>query len=217
MDEPLTLITAGLAAGSIRHTPMDVPPMLLAGVGYDGEARYVSLYWIPGGDELLVDDGRVAFTGRWHAYVTWSHHPYVRWQTPVAFNFGASDMLNTHRWLIDREAGIIYAGLDAPIRQVVRAQWPPAPPVVLTSDDWEEITATVVNQFREILGPPPGAIMESMEAEARLSRLLTTWLDERYATLVQKQNSAVPLAHNDLLGPEDAGDQAAADAAKRRN
>lgn len=214
------ILTAGLADGTIHQTPMELPPLLLDGVGYGRAARSVSLYWLPGGDELMVDDGQIAFTGRWHAYVAWTHHPYVRWQTPIGFAFGASDMQNTHRWLIDRTAGIVYAGLDATVRQVVRHQWPPAPPappVRLTSDEWQEIADNVITHVRQAQPPSRKALMEAMEAEARLSRELTVWLDQRYAALVVTQAAPVPLKPADLLGAVDSGDQAAADARRRHN
>ena len=36
---------------------LPVPPMLEAALGYPGTARYVAFYWLPGGDELMWDDG----------------------------------------------------------------------------------------------------------------------------------------------------------------
>jgi hypothetical protein len=53
----------------LTHLAVPVPPMLERAIGYTGEARFVSFYWIPGGDETYYDDGQRAGTGKWQGYL----------------------------------------------------------------------------------------------------------------------------------------------------
>src|SRR6266487_352302 len=49
----------------LLHVPVPPMPMLEKAIGYNGDARFVSFYWTPGGDETYYDDGQSAGTGNW--------------------------------------------------------------------------------------------------------------------------------------------------------
>ena len=62
-------------AGRMVRLPLPLPPMLLDAAGYTGGARYVALFWMPYGDELMLADGQITATGWWPAFTTLAHHP----------------------------------------------------------------------------------------------------------------------------------------------
>jgi hypothetical protein len=58
-----------------KLNPMDIPvppaPILERAVGYQNnrDARYLALWWELAGDEAMVSDGLVTFTGHWAGYL----------------------------------------------------------------------------------------------------------------------------------------------------
>ena len=61
--------------------PIPVPPspLLERAVGYqrEQEARFLALWWEPCGDEVMVSDGYISFTGHWPGYLTYVQHPRI--------------------------------------------------------------------------------------------------------------------------------------------
>src|SRR2546428_14092251 len=51
-----------------------VPPMLEQAIGYEGDARFVSFYWTPGGDEADYDDGQSGGNRHWPGAFVFIHH-----------------------------------------------------------------------------------------------------------------------------------------------
>src|SRR6266404_4826333 len=85
--------------GSLVDVPL--PPQLTETFGYPGQARYVAFYWIPDGDEVVYDDGRMSGTGASWAFLTYRRHRAVeplldRW------NLGYSDADAEHCLVLDR-------------------------------------------------------------------------------------------------------------------
>lgn len=50
--------------------PVPPEPILENAVGYHNQrgARHIALWWEPAGDEVMVSDGFVTFTGHWPGY-----------------------------------------------------------------------------------------------------------------------------------------------------
>ena len=63
--------------------PLDIPvppaPILEQAVGYTNTrgAHYLTLWWEPAGDEAMVSDGLVTFTGNWSGYLAFVHHKFI--------------------------------------------------------------------------------------------------------------------------------------------
>jgi len=54
-------------------------------------ARYLTLWWEPAGDEAMVSDGFVSFTGHWPGYLAFIHHKYVYSHLAI-YNLGICQM-----------------------------------------------------------------------------------------------------------------------------
>lgn len=75
--------------------PVPVPLMLEAAIGYAGAARFVSFYWMPAGDQAMIDDGQISQDDNWYAFLTFVQHPHV-YMALAAYNFGSSDEPASH-------------------------------------------------------------------------------------------------------------------------
>ena len=93
-------------AGRMVRLPLPLPPMLLDAAGYTGGARYVALFWMPYGDELMLADGQITATGWWPAFTTLAHHPLGQ-IILGPFELGLSDSEAAHWLLADRLAGTL--------------------------------------------------------------------------------------------------------------
>lgn len=109
--------------------------------GYEGEARYVTLYWTSAGDEVVHDDGQASGDGNWHQFLTLRHgHP----ELDRRFNLGYADVEADHWLLLDRETRSLTVLPKAEAQARLREQWPPLDlDAELTSLDWEIIRAAV--------------------------------------------------------------------------
>lgn len=131
---------------NVEHTPENYGLTLLEGVplhpqferfcGYEGERRYVGFYWLPGGDELMFEDGVHGATGSNWPWLMWTGHLSVMPHL-APFDFGSSDFEAKHWMLLDRERRQIWASYvrevhhflkDAPDLRAERAAWEALPP-----------------------------------------------------------------------------------------
>ena len=87
-------------------TQLDIPvppaPILEQAVGYENthNARYLSLWWEPAGDEAMVSDGFVTFTGHWAGYLAFIHHKLLYHHLAI-YNLGSSDDPAEYRLVVD--------------------------------------------------------------------------------------------------------------------
>lgn len=122
--------------------------------GYEGQARFVGLFWTPFGDEAVYTDGRVEATGNYQVYLMLVDHPtnaellhYPCWLCQgrgttndleneacdecdgvglVAYNLGSSELQATHILIADRgEQGRVYVAPMWAGKQFLRGQWSP--------------------------------------------------------------------------------------------
>jgi hypothetical protein len=72
--------------------PVPPAPILERAVGYtrDASARYLALWWTSLGDEVMVSDGFVTFTGNWQGYLAYVHHLRIH-PTLRRFPLGSSE------------------------------------------------------------------------------------------------------------------------------
>ena len=66
-----------------QRPPLNIPvppePILEQAVGFqnDRNVRYLALWWEPAGDEAMLSDGFVTFTGHWPGYMAFIHHKSI--------------------------------------------------------------------------------------------------------------------------------------------
>ena len=86
--------------------PLSIPvppaPILERAVGYQNErnARYLALWWEPCGDEVMVADGYVSFTGHWSGYLAFIQHRRI-YPLLVGLNLGSSEEAADYHLVID--------------------------------------------------------------------------------------------------------------------
>ena len=84
----------------LEPLPIPVPEGLEAALGYEGDARYLGMWWEPARDEAMVSDGVVTCDGYWDAFVTYVSHPRV-WPHLEGYHLGNSDSPARHALLLD--------------------------------------------------------------------------------------------------------------------
>lgn len=154
-----------------------VPPMLEEAIGYDGSARFVAFYWMPGGDECMYDDGRLSGTGNWQAYLAFVHHPRV-WPELQPYNLGSSDFEADYWLLLDREEPRrLSIATPKEARQVLREQWPTDDSDLpdLTFEQWEEVAQRIAEHFNRL--PSMAEVQARMDAQYRLLNAMEDWLN----------------------------------------
>jgi hypothetical protein len=114
---------------TLQTLTLPVPPMLEAALGYPGTARYVALYWIPAGDELMWDEGWRSTVGAWQGWRVFTRHPKVA-PALVPYDFGDSETPATHWFLLDRETRTCAVGTARAVQRALRTgnPAPVAPP-----------------------------------------------------------------------------------------
>ena len=100
------------------------PPEFWPALGYEGEARYVAVYWEQCGDEAAWADGRVAFAGAfWPAYQSLMHQNFSPGH-PYHWLLGASDAPAIFWLIIDRETEDAWLVPADQAEEILRRQWP---------------------------------------------------------------------------------------------
>lgn len=93
-------------------------------LGYEGEARYVAIYWEQCGDEAAWADGRQAFAGaHWPSYLALLRHNFSP-QHPYHYLLGASDATAVFWLVIDRDAERAWLAPAELAEKRLLDQWP---------------------------------------------------------------------------------------------
>lgn len=159
----------------LRTLKVPVPPNLERVVGYRGNCRYVAFYWIPGGDEIIYNDGCCSGTGDAFGWLAFAQHDIIR---PFLrdVDYGSSDE-DAEEWLVlDRTERNFKHGQPKAAQLFLAKQHPePSNEVVYLSeedldrlrDEFEEATRiTSVQAFQLTLS----ALHEKS--------IMLRWLDE---------------------------------------
>jgi hypothetical protein len=152
-----------------------VPPMLEKVIGYNGEARFVSFYWTPAGDEAYYDDGQRASTGEWQGYLSYIQHPTVH---PLLspYHLGSSDSEAQHALILDRQERKLYAASIKEAGAFLSQQWPKLKPTITQEEYLQLVTQALKNvQFRE---PDMKEIHRRIEEQFALVEALQHWLNQ---------------------------------------
>lgn len=179
----MTFQTTQVLVSALMPLGIPVPPtpLLEEAVGYnpDSEARYIALWWEPCGDEAMVADGRITFTGNWYGYLAYIRHRTVK-PLLAGFNLGSSDEEASFRLVIDRLAQQAFIANPAQAEHLLASQWPQ----VVVSQQTLELTAETLRVKQLMEGfleetnlPTWGEIAARMQDDAEKVTALTGWLD----------------------------------------
>ena len=159
--------------------PVPLAPILERAVGYRNqrEAHYLALWWEPCGDEVMVSDGYVTFTGHWPGYLAYVQHRLVA-PALVNYNLGSSEDPATHRILIDLESRQAYIVLGAEGERILASQWehhPQTPPALLFMEDLEALLREWTESKQAEITMEE--VMCRMEEDQKAVETLRTWMD----------------------------------------
>lgn len=161
----------------LTKLPVAAPPVLPEALGYEGEARYIAGYWMPGGDEVVVDDGILSFTGEWPAWLVYIGHPSVN-RVLSAYNLGSSDEDAEHWLLIDRTEHKAYIGPADIVKRFLNASLPQRPEVFMSMEEFKGLAERLRRETKKSSEEEIGRqVAERMERSFRLRRELKEELD----------------------------------------
>ncbi len=153
-----------------------VPPMLEKAIGYDGEARFVSFYWTPGGDEADYDDGRRSGTGNWQGYLAYIHHPVV-YPLLAQYDLGNSDNEGLHSLILDRDERKLYVAARKDANTFLAQQWPKTEPIRMNQEEWAALVQALKNVQRNLDKTDMEDIHRRIEEQYALVEALQSWLN----------------------------------------
>jgi hypothetical protein len=174
-----------LSPSSVAHlVPLNIlcPPNLVESIApnYKGSAQHIAFYWMPGGDEVIYDDGRSSGTGNWRSYLTFVKHPKIA-PSLARWEFGNSNQEPIHWLLLDRAEHSFYVGTARNVCQFLNQQHPPAPR--LSAEEYEKLltqltSAIIRHQAIEqlIQAASPAQFNDCLEAQQLAA--LQEWLDK---------------------------------------
>lgn len=163
--------------------PLSIPvppvPLLERAVGYqrEMEGRFLALWWEPCGDEAMVSDGRISFTGYWPGYLTYVQHPRI-YPHLAAYNLGSSDGEAEYHLVIDHQEGAAYLLPASQANRLLAMQWERAERQeilqVLSLKDLEAVLQKIAQEWRV---PSTADVMARMKEDQADVQALRDWLD----------------------------------------
>lgn len=162
--------------------PISVPPapILERAVGYQNErsARYLALWWEPCGDEVMVSDGYVSFTGHWQGYLAFIQHRRV-YPLLVGLNLGSSEESADYHLVIDLVERKAYVAPNRDADRLLSSQWQtgerPSLPELRSLADLEALLATFMEMH--VTSISEGNLLRRMEEDRKAVHELVTWLN----------------------------------------
>jgi hypothetical protein len=156
---------------TITRLDIAVPPMLEEALGYTGTARWVAFYWLPGGDELMYDDGLLSADGQWHAWLLFKYHPRIA-PSLAPYALGTSEEEAWHWLLLDRDTRTVSVGAASEVKQFLRQVTPP----VFTTEAVEALLAALASPP---LSPEElsARVAQTLHRQHQLEQELQAWLD----------------------------------------
>ena len=155
-----------------------VPPMLEKAIGYNGEARFVSFRWTPGGDEADYDDGQRGGTGNWQGFLAYTHHPII---SPLIsdYDLGSSEAQAKHTLILDRNERKLYVATVKETDAFLAQQWPKTEPIHMTQEEWEAMkTKIIATMKRKQQTIDMDDIHRRIEEQYALVEALQNWLNK---------------------------------------
>jgi hypothetical protein len=160
--------------------PVPPSPILEQAVGYknDRDVRYLSLWWEPCGDEVMVSDGFVTFTGNWSGYLAYVHHKKV-YSCLRRYNLGSSDEPAEYHLVVDLQERKVYAARCAETEVILAEQWAmaQAEPALVSVEYLDDMLPELVEQTQPL--PTMEEIMHLMNEDYKAVRAITQWLNKQ--------------------------------------
>lgn len=160
--------------------PVPPAPVLEQAVGYRNYrgARYLALWWEPCGDEAMVSDGFVTFTGLWPGYLAFVQHRAVHPQV-AAYNLGSSEEPAEYRLVIDLDQRLAFIAPCREAEGLVTSQWgnPQEKPVTISPAEMETWLADLTEQLSHF--PSMDELLSQMAEDQKYVETLQHWLDEQ--------------------------------------
>jgi hypothetical protein len=159
--------------------PVPPAPLLEQAVGYRNyrDAHYLALWWEPCGDEVMVSDGLVTFTGLWPGYLAYVQHRAVHPQL-VAYNLGSSEDPAEYRLVIDLEERLAFIAPCKEAERLLTSQWATSreKPVAISSEEMEKWLADLSEQLSHF--PSMDELLSQIAEDQKHVKTLQHWLDE---------------------------------------
>ena len=162
--------------------PIPVPPapMLERAVGYQNErnARYLALWWEPCGDEVMLADGYVSFTGHWPGYLAFIQNRKIYPQL-IGLNLGSSEESADYHLVIDLLERKAYVAPNRDADRLLSSQWQtgerPALPELHSQADLEALLTTFMEMH--ITSISECDLFRRMEEDRKAVQELVNWLN----------------------------------------
>jgi hypothetical protein len=154
--------------------------MLERAVGYQNErrARYLALWWEPCGDEVMVSDGYVSFTGHWPGYLAFIQHRRV-YPLLVGLNLGSSEESADYHLVIDLVERKAYVAPNRDADRLLSSQWQtgerPSLPELHSLADLEVLLTTFMEMH--VTSISEGDLLRRMEEDRKAVQELVAWLN----------------------------------------
>ncbi len=167
--------------------PVPPSPLLERAVGYQNtrNARFLALWWEPAGDEAMVSDGFVTFTGDWPGYLAYVQHKSV-YPHLALYNLGSSDEPAEYHLLVDLLERKAYIAKSREAEKALAQQWgqgsPQDEPAVSSMEEFEELLQSFVEQIQAI--PSMDEVGKRMEEDRQAVETLVHWLDDHAETRI---------------------------------
>ena len=162
------------------NIPVPPAPILEQTVGYRNyrNARFLALWWEPCGDEAMVSDGLVTFTGLWPGYLAYVQHRSVHFQL-AAYNLGSSEDPAEYRLVIDLENRQAFIAPCKEAEGLLTSQWGTSreKPVAISSEEMEKWLADLSEQLSHF--PSMDELLSQMAEDQKHVATLQHWLDEQ--------------------------------------
>lgn len=166
--------------------PISVPPapLLERAVGYQNErnARYLALWWEPCGDEVMVSDGYVSFTGHWPGYLAFIQHSRIYPQL-IGLNLGSSEENADYHLVIDLVERKAYVAPNRDADRLLSSQWQtgerPALPELHSLADLEALLTTFMEMHSVSITQEE--LMQRLEEDRKAVQDLMNWLNNQPA------------------------------------
>lgn len=160
--------------------PVPPAPVLEQAVGYRNYrgARYLALWWEPCGDEAMVSDGLLTFTGLWPGYLEFVQHRAVHPQV-AAYNLGSSEEPAEYRLVIDLDQRLAFIAPCREAEGLVTSQWgnPQEKPVTISPAEMETWLADLTEKLSNF--PSMDELLSQMAEDQKHVDTLQHWLDEQ--------------------------------------
>jgi len=162
------------------NIPVPPAPVLEQAVGYQNYrgARYLALWWEPCGDEVMVSDGLVTFTGLWPGYLAYVQHRAVHPQV-ASYNLGSSEEPAEYRLVIDLDQRLAFIAPCREAERLVTSQWgnPQEKPVTISPAEMETWLADLTEQLSHF--PSMDELLSQMTEDQKQVETLQHWLDDQ--------------------------------------